>query len=248
MQSSCAFGFEARVTGTGPIPWTISSMELDITFSGSPIAKLTLPEIRTSMGGAAVNIDGQSVNIIDVGMFTCFIRSLLVDEDNMSFRLERGNCTVNFLGLTGNCNYRLDVPLRCVMGPRVVVRKIERHIDKNPHANPKRFTVTFDVHNPGPVEIFFGPAYYELRNDQGETIADLQGNFAIWRKVTQSQLEGKLRGDVEPSYEVRLVGRGVETPFWCDEAVKFIDSLIYLSEDDEEQLRVARARPQPEHS
>lgn len=210
-------------------------MEVDIAFGGCPFAKLMFPEIRTRKNGTRVNIRTHQVSITDVATFYGFIRSLLVNLET-SFQLENGRCDVNFLGLARRCNYRLDICIRSVIGPKLVLRKVEQALDTDPRADPRRVTLTFDVHNPGPAEILYGMAFYGLRNDKDEVIADLLGDLAIQRRRSEAILTGLLRDGAVLSQKARLEGRGLDNICWWNEAIQLINTAVHLKPNYREQL------------
>ena len=211
-------------------------MEVDIAFGGYSFAKLMLPEIRTRKKGTTVNVRRQQVRITDMATFYGFIRSLLVNLET-SFQLENGRCDVNFLGLARRCNYRLDICIRSVIGPKLVLRKVERFLDTDPRADPRRVTLTFDVHNPGPAEILYGMAFYALRNDKNEVIADLLGDLAIQRRRSEAILTGLLRDGAVLSQKARLDGRGLDNVCWWNEAIQLINTAVHLKPNHREQLQ-----------
>lgn len=229
--SSFAITIESHVTGTGPIHSTISAMALDLTFNGFVFGKLHLPAIHTSIWGTKVTITNQTIKITDMAIYKAFIRSIIVDSETC-FQLENGTCTIKALSITAHCNYCLEIPIMGMMGPRAVVKKIEK--DGDGHVR-----VSVDVQNPGPVEIQHGRSQFELRNAKGETLADLEGDFDLKRDWSELVLSGKLRDGaaLAATEKSRLVARGVENGSWCNETIQFIDTALSLKPAHLESLQ-----------
>lgn len=222
---------ESRVSGTGPIGSNISAMDLDLTFNGFSFGKLHLPSVHTSLWGAKVTIPNQTIKITDMAIYKAFIRSVLVDTETC-FQLENGTCTIKALGITAHCNYCLEIPIMGMMGPKTVVKNVEKDGDGH-------LRVIVDVQNPGPVEIQHGWSLFELRNDKGETVADLEGDFELKRGWSEVVLAGKLRDGAAfaATEKSRLVARGVEGSTWCNETIQFIDTSLELKLAHLEGLR-----------
>ncbi|KAF7540393.1 hypothetical protein G7Z17_g12197 [Cylindrodendrum hubeiense] len=208
-EDAFALAIESRVTGTGPISSTISPMVLDLTFNGSAFGKLALPKVRTSFWGTKVVVQEQVINITDMAIYRAFVRSIMVDDDT-NFQLENGACTVRALGLTAHCDYNLDIPIKAMKGPRATLQKVSRSGDDG-------IAVTVRMHNPSPVELNHGVCTFELRNDQGERMAELRGQLKIVRGQFDLSLHGTTRTGVAPSDKVRLVGVGVDGSSWCND-------------------------------
>lgn len=206
-------------------------MDLDLTFNGFTFGKLHLPSVHTSLWGTKVTIANQTIKITDLAIYKAFIRSIIVDNETC-FQLENGTCTIKALGVTAHCNYCLEIPILGMMGPRTVLKRIEK--DGDGHVR-----VAVDVQNPGPVEIQHGWSLFELRNDKGETVADLEGDFELKRGWSELALSGKLRegAPLAATENSRLVVRGVESSSWCNETIQFIDTALSLKPAHLESLR-----------
>lgn len=229
--SSFVVTIESRVTGTGPINSTISAMELDLTFNGFSFGKIHLPSIHTSLWGTKVNIYDQTIKITDMAIYKAFIRSILTDNETC-FQLENGTCTIKALGVTAHCNYCLEIPILGMLGPKTVIKKIDKDGDGHVRA-------VIDVQNPGPVEIYHGWSLFELKNDKQETVADLEGNFELKRGWSELALAGKLRDGAafSATAKSRLVAKGVEANTWCNETIQFIDTSVELKRHHLENLQ-----------
>ncbi|KAH7154964.1 hypothetical protein B0J13DRAFT_213524 [Dactylonectria estremocensis] len=207
-EDTFTMAIESRITGTGPISSTISPMVLDLTFSDFAFGKLELPEVRTSFWGAGVVVREQSITITDAATFRAFVRSIMVDDDT-SFQLDNGTCSVRALGATAHYNYSLDIPIRAMRGPRATVRTLSR--------TSEGLAATVRLSNPSPVELDHGVCAFELRNDKGERMAELSGQLKMVRGQFDLSLHGTMRTGVAPSGKVRLVGVGEGASSWCND-------------------------------
>ncbi|KAK7430547.1 hypothetical protein QQZ08_002839 [Neonectria magnoliae] len=229
-ENSFSLSIETSVKGTGPISSTVSPMALDLTFNGFVFGKLVLPEVRTSFWGTKVTVEEQTVTITDLTSFRAFVRSIMVDDDT-SFQLENGECTIRALGLKIHCDYSLNIPIPAMRGPWVTLRAVSRSGDNG-------ITATFRMHNPSPVELDHGGVCaFELRNDQGQCMADLRGELRIVRDQFDFALRGTTRNGVAPSDKLRLVGVGVDGSSWCNDTVKHLDAVIVVSPEFGRKLR-----------
>lgn len=212
--SSCIITVEYRLTKTGPISSAMSSMVLELTFNGFCFAKLTLPEVKTSIWGTQVTVRDQRLEILDRTTFKAYLRSIIVDDDT-NFQLENGDCTVTALGIRAHCNYCLHIPIRGMMGPKASITSLERE--------GENVTMVVAIENPSPVEIDHGMTLFELRNGTGPSMAELRGNLQIVRGTSECTLRGKLYAGVTPSSRVRLVGVCAEGRSWCRETAENLD-------------------------
>lgn len=221
-QSSFIITIESRVSGTGPISGTISAMDLDLTFNGFAFGKIHLPSVNTSFFGTKVTIPRQTIQITDGAIYRSFIRSVIIDSETC-FQLENGTCTIKALGITAHCDYCLEIPIVGMTGPRTLAKKLRQ--DGNGHVR-----VVVDVQNPGPVEISYGWSLWELTNERGETVADLEGNFESKRGWFELVPAGKLRDGAAftTDEKSRLVARGVEGNNWCNDTIQFINTSLEL--------------------
>lgn len=205
-------------------------MEVDLTFNGSPFGKVKLPGTKTSIWGAPVKIIDQRLHITDMTVFKAYVRSTIVDDDT-SFRLDNGVCTIKSLGLTANCTYGAEVASKAMMGPRMTLAKLDRSEDD--------ISVTLTVQNPSPLEIDYPVSFFELRNTNNETMAELKGGLKIVRGSFDLMLQGKVKaGVVLVGGKVRLVGVGVEGASWCNETVQYIDTVMDVSPNLAKVLQV----------
>lgn len=198
-------------------------MELDMTFNGVCFGKLKLPEVKTSIWGAKVLIQAQPVKILEVATFKAFVRSVIVN-DSTRFQLENGECTIRSLGITAHCSYCLEIPIVGMMGPKATLLNLQRN-----GKNDERLTVTADLQNPGPVEIDHGWSLFELRNDKGESVADLEGDLKFVRGNFSIVLDGTVKKGVAVGETLRLAAVGVESSTWCNETIQFIDTTLQLT-------------------
>lgn len=193
-------------------------MEIDLTFNGTSMGKVKLPQMVTSFWGTKVSVPAQRVKIADMTTYRAFVHSTIVNDD-MSFRLENGKCTINSLGLTANCTYSTEVALKGMGGPRMTLANLDREGDE--------ITVTSTVYNPSPTEIDNGVSRFELRNTNGETMAELRGVLKIVRGTFDFTLQGKLKPSaVLLSNKMRLVAVGVEDKTWCNETIQSIQATV----------------------
>lgn len=212
--STYTISIESRVTGTGPINSTVSAMDLELVFNGDCFGKLSLPEFKTNFWGATVSILDQKIDILDMAAHKAFVRSVIVDDET-SFLLENGTCTIKAVGITAHCDYCLEVPLRGMMGPKFTLTRMNRI--------GETLTAEFQAENPSPVEIDHGASTFEIRNDKNETVAEMKGNLKIKRGSFKFRLRGTAKQGVAPSGKSRLVGIGVEDNSWCNETIQNID-------------------------
>ncbi|KAF7551961.1 hypothetical protein G7046_g7565 [Stylonectria norvegica] len=227
-EDSYSISIESRVSNTGPISSTISSMELELVFNGCCFGRMTLPEVKTSFWGTKVVVSDQRINISDMAIYKSFVRSILV-SDETSFQLENGACTIKALGITAHCNYCIDIPIKGMRGPQVTLKKLVRNRDT--------ITAVFHISNPSPVEVDHGTCVFELRNDQGETMAELKGELRIVRGEADFTLRGTTPTGVAPSKKARLVGLGVDGNSWCNETVRYIDAVMDVKPEFVKVLR-----------
>lgn len=203
-------------------------MDLDLTFNGFCFGRLTLPEIKTSMWGTDVVVEDQKVRITDMAIYKAFVRSVIVDNET-SFQLENGICTIKALGISANCNYCLGIPIQGMAGPQATLTKLERV--------ENAITATFSIYNPSPVEIDQGNCTFDLRNQKGETMSELSGHLKIVRGRFDYVVHGTIRDGVESSERARLVGVGVEGKSWCNETINYLDMVVDVKPEFADKLR-----------
>ncbi|POR34150.1 Uncharacterized protein TPAR_05670 [Tolypocladium paradoxum] len=213
-EDSCVVTVECRLTKTGPISSTMSSMVIELTFNGFCFAKMELPEVKTSIWGTQVTVRDQRLEILDKAIFKAYLRSVIVDDDT-NFQLENGDCTVTALGIRAHCNYCLNIPIRGMMGPKASVVSLEREGDD--------MTMVVAVENPSPVEIDHGMTLFELRNAEGALMVELRGNLQIVRGTCECTMRGKVNAGVASSLRTRLVGVCAEGSSWCRETAEYFD-------------------------
>ncbi|KND94208.1 hypothetical protein TOPH_01079 [Tolypocladium ophioglossoides CBS 100239] len=214
-EDSCVITVECRLTKTGPISSTMSSMAIELTFNGFCFAKMRLPEVKTSIWGTQVTVRDQRLEILDKAIFKAYLRRVIVDDDT-NFQLENGHCTVTALGVKAHCNYCLDLPIRGMMGPKASVASLEREGED--------ITMVVAIENPSPVEIDHGMTLFELRNGEGASMVELRGNLQIVRGTSECTLRGKLMaGGKTPPSRARLVGVCAEGSSLCRETASYFD-------------------------
>ncbi|KAF5007023.1 hypothetical protein FDECE_6631 [Fusarium decemcellulare] len=219
-ENSFYLTIESRLVGTGAISSTIGATNVDISFNGSSVGRLELPEIQTSFWGTKLLVEEQRIDITDLAIYRTFIRSLMIDNET-NFQLNNGECSVGALGTSADCDMCLDISLKGMGGPRMTLKKLSRSGDNG-------IVATFRLNNPSPVEIDHGHCIFELRNTEGETMAELRGDLNIIRGQADYTLYGTTRAGVAPSHKARLVGVGVEGSSWCRETIKEIDAVFPL--------------------
>ncbi|RSL57656.1 hypothetical protein CEP53_006422 [Fusarium sp. AF-6] len=228
-ESSFCLAIESRLVDSGAISSIIGAMDVELSFNGFSLGTVELPEVQTSFWDTRVLVKEQRIDITDMTAFHTFIRSLMLDSDS-SFQLDNGRCTVGALGTSSSCEMCLDIPLKCMDGPKMELKKLTRSDDNS-------IVATFRLDNPSPVEIDHGHCIFELRNTRGETMADLRGNLNIVRGQADYTLHGTTRPGVAPSDMARLVGVGVKGSSWCNETIKEIDVIFGLKPELAELLQ-----------
>ncbi|KAF4965536.1 hypothetical protein FSARC_6667 [Fusarium sarcochroum] len=220
-ENSFCLTIESRLVGTGTVSTTIDAMNADLSFNGTKFGKVKLPEIQTSFWGTKLVIQEQRIDITNRATYHTFVRSLIVDDET-SLQLESNGCTVRALGTSSTCDLHLDMPLKAVGGPRIALKKLSR--------SGENMTTTFNLNNPGPVEIDHGTCIFELHNGHSETQAELKGELNIARGQSEVILHGTTRNDVVPSHRTRLVGVGVEgnKKSWLSETIREVDAVFDL--------------------
>ncbi|KAI9158463.1 hypothetical protein HJFPF1_06458 [Paramyrothecium foliicola] len=222
-EDSYAISMETRVTGTGPVSSTVSAMEVNLTFDGHCFSTMCLPELCTSWWGTDIVVRDQRVKITDMAAYKDYVRSVISSEDT-GFKLENGGCTISALGLSVDCNYNLDVPLKGMGGLKGAIKNIERK-------EGAKLMMTVILHNPSPVEIDHGMSLFELRNPHKGVLATLKGGLKILRGDFDVMLEGELLQGAVETKAVTLAGIGVEGNTWCSETIKFIQPTMELTSE-----------------
>ncbi|EEU46294.1 uncharacterized protein NECHADRAFT_99932 [Fusarium vanettenii 77-13-4] len=228
-ESSFCLAIESRLVDSGAISSIIGAMDVELSFNGFSFGTVELPEVQTSFWGTKVLVKEQRIDITDMTAFRTFIRSLMLDSDS-SFQLDNGWCTVGALGTSSGCEMCLDIPLKCMNGPQMELKKLSRSSDNG-------IVATFRLDNLSPMEIDHGRCIFELRNTRGETMAELRGDLNIVRGQADYTLHGTTRPGVAPSDMARLVGVGVEGSSWCSETIKEIDVIFGLKPEFAELLQ-----------
>lgn len=226
--SSYIISLRSRITGTGPISSTVSAMDLDLTFNGFCFGRIKLPEVKTSFWGTDVVVKNQKIRITDMAIYKAFVRSMIVDDET-SFQLENGACTIKALGITANCNYSLKIGVQAIGGPRVTLTNLQR-VEKG-------ITATFRVKNPSPVEIDHGNCTFHVRNQKGQILAELKGHLKIVQGEFDYVVIGTPRIGVDPTEKVRVIGVGTEGTSWCNETIRYIDTVVDLPPKFADTLR-----------
>ncbi|KAF4983751.1 hypothetical protein FZEAL_903 [Fusarium zealandicum] len=228
-QDSFCLTIESRLSGTGPVSSTINATNVNLFFNGSSLGRMELPQIRAGFWGTKVLVKEQRIDIADIVNYRAFIRSLMVHEDT-SLQLDDSQCTVKALGTSSICEMRLDMPIKGMGGPRISLEKLSRSGDNG-------IVATFSINNTSPVEIDHDRCLFELRNTQGDTMAELRGELNIVQGQANYTLHGTTRDGVAPSDKARLVGVGVEGSSWCGETIKELDAVFVLRPEFAELLR-----------
>ncbi|KAM0270984.1 hypothetical protein ACHAPA_003053 [Fusarium lateritium] len=221
---------EGRLVGTGTIPSTTDVTNASLSFNGFSFGKVRLPQIQTSFWGTNLAVLEQRIDITNSATCHAFVRSLIVDDDT-SLQLESEECAVRALGTSSTCVLHLDIPLKAMGGPRVVLKKIVRVGEK--------VTTILSLDYSGAVEIDYGHCAFEFRNGHNETLAELKGDLNLIQGQTDLTLHGTTRDGVTiPSSKIRLVGVGVaeKEKSWLSETVREIDAVFDLEPRHAEQL------------
>ncbi|KAL1881102.1 hypothetical protein VTK73DRAFT_4779 [Phialemonium thermophilum] len=218
-KDSFFMSIESRVTKTGPVPATMSSMTVEMVFRGGCFGKLVLPEVKTSPSGASVNIYDQPIRILDMTAFCAFVDALMNDEE-LILTLENGACTIRSLFMTGRCTYRKDVRLCGMNGPRVHLLDV----------SPNSTTLVFD--NPSALEIDHGIVIFNIcaSDDNDRPLARLQGPLVIVRGECRLNLSITRNPGKPVTNKTKLVGVGGESDAWTSETIKFIHTALELTD------------------
>ena len=196
-------------------------MELDLVFNGGAFGKLKLPQVRTSFWGTKVVVEAQTIEIRDQLTYLMFMRSIFVDDET-SFELENGECSITAMRITAHCNYCLGIPLRGMGGPQITLKKLSR--------TGRDVAASFEFNNPSPVEVDHGRCVFELRyGEEHKGVALLQGDFKMVQGRFSLTLDGLMKSWAAPSNKARLVGiSAIGGQSWANESIKFIDSVFDL--------------------
>lgn len=213
---------DCKVTGTGPVSSIVSAMDLDLLFDGRSFGRLSLPEIRTSFRGAKVMVHDQTIEVSDATTYKMFVRSVILGDET-SFQLDNGRCTISSMGLTKHIDYSLDLSMRGMSGLPVTLKKL--------HRDGERVTAIFEFSNSSPVEIDHGFCNFAILNDRAQTIALLTAELHIVQGTFTVTMQGSMCEGAVLSEKARLVGAGTEQLSWCNETVKFIDSVFDVKEE-----------------
>jgi len=188
---------ESKTTETGPLGATLSPMTVDMVGPGGSFGKLDLPEVKTSSKGALVNVNNQTVKILDMEAYKAYTKALQLDE-KFTMSLDNGVGTIKALGMKSKIVYKKTVTFPGMDGPQSSILKTEILGDG-------QFKNTMRIVNPSPVEIDLGSATFELKNAAGEVLAEQTANLFIVQGETVYQATGtvKQKGNVD---RVSLVG------------------------------------------
>lgn len=192
----------------------------DLTFNGSVFGKLQLPEVRMSRGEAPVVVEEQRVQITDMTAFRMLIFSIVVGE-TVCLQLGNGECDIRVMGIVAHCSCCIDVLVQGMMGPKATIQ----HISRNGHS----ISMALECQNPGPVSIDHGQSLFELRNDAGLVLADLEGPFDLALGRFEVHLHGSLVEGVTAGRQIRLVAVGTQYETWCNETIQYIDMRLELT-------------------
>ncbi|KAI1403801.1 hypothetical protein F4819DRAFT_505615 [Hypoxylon fuscum] len=238
---------DARASQTGPVKAVLSPMTLELCGPGGRFGHITLPELKTSPGGAPVAVENQLVRITDRAALQAFVQPAIRDA-RVVLSLQNGRATVACPGLGVGPRplaYARDVPLPGMRGPAVRVQAASTiaHLDtpaptaadfgssgtlaaaSSSSQTPVR--VTLRVDNPSPVELSFGLCEFEVRSEAGggAVFAALKGRLDIQTECFDAVFTGTADTQVPMGKEgkARLVGRRCVGAGWCDETIKSID-------------------------
>ncbi|KAF5026115.1 hypothetical protein F66182_1803 [Fusarium sp. NRRL 66182] len=222
-EDSFCLAIESRLASVRAISSTIDAMNTELFFNGFSFGKIKLPEIHTSFWGTDVAVEEQRIDITNRATYHTFIRSLIVDQDT-ALQLKSSSCKVRALGTLSTCDLCLDIPLKSLGGPRITLKKLSRAGED--------VAATFSFSNPSPVEIDHGRCIFELRNTNGETLAELKGELNIVHGQTDLVLNGTRRNGAGASDRARLVGIGAEASgnerSRCRDTVREVDAVFEL--------------------
>jgi hypothetical protein len=183
-----------------------------------------------SRGVTPVIVEEQRVQITDMTAFRMLIFSIVVGE-TVCLQLGNGECDVRVMGIVAHCSCCIDVLVQGMMGPKAVIRHISR--------NGLSINIALQCHNPSPVSIDHGQSLFELRNDGGQVLADLEGPFDLGLGKFEVHLHGSLVEGVEVGRQIRLVAVGTQCKTWCNETIQYIDIRLDLTP---EQIGLLQSR------
>jgi len=184
--------------------------------------RLVLPEVKTKSGGTDIFIPDQEIKIVSMTNYKAFVKSLMQDED-LILTLENGKGTIKAMMMTANIVYRKEVKMKGMNGPKTEMVKTEKEGDGG-------FSNTMLTINPSPLEIDMGTVHYEIRNEEGGTIAVQSGKTYITRGESTSVMVGKMMGE-PPKGDARVVGVTVDDDNWHKETIGYLDTTTTLSEE-----------------
>lgn len=194
-------------------------MEVDLTFDGACFGKLQLPEVNTSPSGCDVNIYDRLVPIINMDAFKAFVKSLMQDE-TLTLTLDNGECNITaFRFLKGHCTYKKAVQIKGMKGPAVKI------------VNTTAETNTVVVTNPSPLHVDYRVSKFEIQTADGQAVAELKGPMVIERGQHEVTMDIVRKTGVSADGNgMKLVGIGTEDKAWTDDALKFMQVPISLTE------------------
>jgi len=221
---------ESRTYDTGLAPATLQPMTVDMVGPKGAFAKLDLPEVRTNIKGADVNITGQLIKIEDMDAYYAFSRSIQLDE-HFSMMLDNGVGQIKALGLLrANITYKKQVDMRGMDGPQTEVLKTEVLADGT-------FKNSMRITNPSPLEIELGNVTMDFKSASGEVLATQEAEIYIKRGETLYEATGKVvaKGDVT---NVHLVGgEELTKKSWLKITLSNFDVPVKLSSELEGLLK-----------
>lgn len=195
-------------------------MKVDMIGSKGVFGVVQLPEIKTNPSGTKVHITPQKIDIVDQEAFQAFVKSIQLDEKTV-LHLDNGKGKIKALFMTANINYKKDVEILGMNGPKMEVIKTEPGPDG-------AFKNTLKVINPSPLEITVPPNTFHYIDEEGTVVAEQHGELAITRGDSYHEVTGKVLAK-NAKGKVRLVGIDVEKETWMKKVIKYFDSVITIT-------------------
>ncbi|KAJ4385604.1 hypothetical protein N0V93_010033 [Gnomoniopsis smithogilvyi] len=256
MISSCddkgfLFSLTTKIYDTGPLPATITDMNLYMYSTSSAdakaFAKISLPPIHASPSGTVCRVSDQRVEILDFAAFHTFNKNLLLQEELPTYIRGTGklNLPWPFGFLSTVVKYEKVEMLKGLDGVHTSVletRKASRSLLKG---KPTAIEVDVSIVSESPVAVDMGPVKVSIVFS-GVQIATVQSDSMVLKKgdnritmngsmdfVSISKNVGAglkfLKKDVLDN-EAEAYVKGVEGKqcVWLDQTVKMMNSKIQM--------------------
>lgn len=181
-----------------------------------------------SCGETPVAVEDQRVQITDMTAFRMLIFSIVVGE-TVCLQLGNGQCDIRVMGIVAHYSCCIDVLVQGMMGPNATIQHISR--------NGLSTSIALECQNPGPVSIDHGQSLFELRNDAGLVLADLEGPLDIGLGRFEVHLHGSLVEGVTAGTQIRLVAVGTQCKTWCNETIQYVDIRLDLTPEQVKLLQ-----------